>query len=317
MQKSSENIVPFMKKRADSLRILVVDDDELQRDLMGEHIARFGHSMLPARNGEHALALLQKNPADIDVVLMDFRMPVMDGLSAVRRMKEYPELRNTPVVMVSGAASQQEMQEGLEAGVLYYLSKPVDENILRSVLIAVARDVQQSSLLNEGFKRHKSGFSLIQTCKFKFSTMEEAECLASFAAQCFPDPRRVLPGLGELLINAVEHGNLEIGYDRKTHLLNEDLWHAEIRKRQDMEDYKDRVVDVALTHKDEGIYVIITDQGRGFEWKRYLMIDPARAGDNHGRGIAQARAMSFDRLSFNETGNQAVGFVGTQKPLEW
>ena len=54
-----------------------------------------------------------------------------------------------------------------------------------------------------------------------------------------------------------------------------------------------------------------------FEWKKYLHIDPARAADNHGRGIAQARAVSFTKLQYNDIGNQATAFVDHQKPLEW
>jgi two-component system cell cycle response regulator len=57
--------------------------------------------------------------------------------------------------------------------------------------------------------------------------------------------------------------------------------------------------------------------GPGFDWKKYMVIEPSRAKDNHGRGIAQARAMSFDRLSYNDTGNQVVGFVSKTSQIEW
>ena len=48
-----------------------------------------------------------------------------------------------------------------------------------------------------------------------------------------------------------------------------------------------------------------------------MSIDPARAGDNHGRGIAQANSMSFDELKYNQEGNQAIAFVGKEKALSW
>lgn len=317
MLQKSENVVPFSKKHERPLTILAVEDDDLEREFLQEQIAQFGHHAMQAENGEQAMTILQKNYDGIDIVLMDRRMPAMDGLTAVRRMKEHPKLRKIPVIMITGAASQKEMQEGLEAGVFYYLTKPVDENVLHSVLIAAAREAQQNRALTDGIKHRKNGFSMIQTCKFRFRTIDEAESLAAFAAQCFPDPERVLPGLGELLINAIEHGNLEIGYDRKTALLNDGSWREEVERRQAMDEYRDRAAEFIITRKDEGIYAIVTDQGKGFEWRRYLTIDPARAGDNHGRGIAQARAMSFDRLSYNERGNQAAAFVGEQKSLEW
>ena len=65
------------------------------------------------------------------------------------------------------------------------------------------------------------------------------------------------------------------------------------------------------------MYVVITDQGDGFDWKKFMRIDPSRAGDNHGRGIAQANATSFDKLTYNDKGNQVIAFVGLEKQLEW
>lgn len=317
MQKKSENVIPFAQKRERPLTILTVEDDDLEQELLGEQIAGFGHLSIAAKNGEQAMTILQKKYEDIDIVLMDRRMPAMDGLTAVRHIKEHPKMRKIPVVMLTGAAGRKEMQEGLEAGVFYYLTKPVDENVLRSVLIAAAREAQQNRVLADGLRHRRNGFSMIHVCKFSFRTIEEAECLAAFAAQCFPDPERVLPGLGELLINAVEHGILEIGYENKTNLLNHDALRTEIERRQNLEEYKNRSAELLITRRDEGLYAVVSDHGKGFEWRRYMSIDPARAGDNHGRGIAQAAVMSFDKLSFNETGNQAIAFVTEYRDLQW
>ena len=317
MNSRAENIVPFLSAGNRPLTILAVEDDRLQRVFLDEQIREIGHRTLQAMDGQEALDLLRKNKDGIDVVLMDRMMPVMDGLTAVRHMKDDPELRKIPVIMVTGAASSQEMQEGLEAGVFYYLTKPVDENVLRSVLLAATREAEQNRTLNTELRKHRASFDLIQTCRFRFRTLAEAECLAAFMAHCFPDPERALGGLAELMINAVEHGNLEIGYDRKGELLDAGTWRSEIERRQDADAYKVRTAEAAITRKDEGVYAVITDQGTGFEWRRYMSIDPSRAGDNHGRGIAQARAMNFDRLTYNDQGNQAIAFISAQPRLEW
>lgn len=314
---ATNNILPFTAKREKQLTILAVEDDRLERAFLEEQVQELGHNLMQAVNGQEALVLLQKNYDQIDVVLMDRMMPVMDGMTAVRHMKEHPRLRRIPVVMITGATSHEEMKEGLEAGVFYYLTKPVDEDVLRSVLIAATREAQQNRTLNEELKRHKTSFNLIDTCKFEYKTLEEAECLAAFLAQCFPDPDRVINGLAELLINAVEHGNLEVGYDLKSELLNAGAWREVIEERQKSAAFIDKKVEVVFTRKSDGLYVVITDQGRGFNWKKFMTIDPARAGDNHGRGIAQANTMSFDRLTYNEEGNQAVAYVGHSKDIEW
>jgi two-component system, cell cycle response regulator len=189
--------------------------------------------------------------------------------------------------------------------------------MLGSVLTAAAREVEQLRALTNEMRRHRASFNLIESCKFQLRTLEEAEGLAAFAAHCFPEPDRVVQGIAELLVNAVEHGNLEIGYARKSELIEDGTWRAEIERRSTLSEYKNRHVEVTVARRDDGVYIVVTDQGGGFNWQRYMTIDPARAGDNHGRGIAQANALSFDRLTYNAQGNQAVAFVGSQARLEW
>lgn len=305
----------FSKDRI--VNILAVEDDILSMNFLQAQIMELGHEIMTAHNGEAALRLLHQHGNEIDVVLMDREMPIMDGLTTVRMMKDDAALRHIPVVMVTGADSLQEMKEGLDAGVFYYLTKPVEEDMLRSVLAAAVREAQQTRTLSEELGKHRTGFHLIQTCKFKFQTLSEAESLSAFIANCFPDPARVLPGLGELLINAVEHGNLGMGYDRKGELVERGTWRAEVERLQKLPEHQNKYAEAAIAHKEDGTYVVITDEGRGFAWKKYMQIDLSRAGDNHGRGIAQANALSFDRLAYNDTGNQAVAFVSKTKPLQW
>lgn len=310
------NVIPFMNQ-PQKLNILAVEDDRLVAAFLEEQIRDLGHHVVQAANGRDALDLLKSRKGQIDIVLMDRMMPVMDGLAAVRLMKDDPDLRKIPVVMVSGAGSPQEIREGIEAGVFYYLTKPVDENVLKSVLMAASREAAQIQSLTGELARHQISFDLIHTAKFHFRTIQEAECLAAFMAHCFPEPERVLPGLAELMINAVEHGILNIGYQRKGELIEQGTLRAEMDRRLSMPEYADKKAEAIITRKDAGIYAIISDPGDGFSWQQYMTIDPARAGDNHGRGIAQARAVAFDKLTYNPQGTQAVAWVGDQPALAW
>lgn len=318
MNAQDTNIIPFLRKEDTPLNILVVEDNRIERMFMEEHIKELSHNMFAAEDGQQALDILRsKDSPNIDVILMDRMMPVMDGITAVKRIKEDKVLRKIPIVMITGAASAKDIQEGIDAGVFYYLAKPVNEEVLKSVLSAATREATQNRALSEELTRHKASFNLIQTCKFHFRTLEEAESLSAFMAHCFPDPQRVLPGLAEIMINSIEHGTYEIGYDKKTVLIESGTMRAEIQRRQSMPEYKDRFVEAVITHKDNGIYVVITDQGQGFNWRRYMAIEPSRATDNHGRGIAQANAISFDKLTYNEQGNQAIAFVNKNQKIEW
>jgi len=299
------------------INILVVDDNRIDLAFLQEQIKTLGHNSVQATNGEEAIMTLRGMKDQVDVILMDREMPFMDGLKAIRRIKDDRDLRKIPIIMVSSADQKNDITAGIDAGVFYYLTKPVDEDMLRSVLNAAKREMQKIKILGGELKRHKNSFNLIHTCKFNFSALEEAESLAAFIANCFPDPERAFPGLAELMINAVEHGNLGIGYEYKTALVDNGTWRAEVERRQSLEDYKDKAAEIVVNRKDGGIYVVINDDGPGFEWKRYLTIDPARAGDNHGRGIAQAKTVSFDKLTYNEKGNQVVAFAHDIPTLEW
>ena len=65
-----------------------------------------------------------------------------------------------------------------------------------------------------------------------------------------------------------------------------------------------RVATVEFERKENIIEFIIADQGSGFEWKNYLALNPDRAFDSHGRGIAMAKSISFDQIEFRGNGNE-------------
>ena len=106
------------------------------------------------------------------------------------------------------------------------------------------------------------------------------------------------------MINAVEHGNLGIGYELKTILDPETTWLDEIRRRAGLEENKNKKVRVFYENTNDRFCVKIVDEGEGFDWSKYLELDPQRAVDGHGRGIAYANTMSFDKIIFNDKGNE-------------
>lgn len=160
-------------------------------------------------------------------------------------------------------------------------------------------------------------FSLLDNCKFRVRTMEEANALSSFTSRMFRDPDRVRPGLYELLLNGLEHGCFGIGFDLKTRLLENHTWHTEMARRQSLPENRKKHVDLVIARKPEGIVVIVTDPGNGFDWRSWASVDPARAGDIHGRGIAKARGLSFDKLTYNDKGNQALALSKDAPEMVW
>lgn len=298
-------------------RILAVDDDRTALLFLTEELRALGYETTGASDGNQCIETLKENPNLFDVIVLDKVMPGMDGLSVVRYLKNDERLRHIPIVMLTGDNSPEEIREGVDAGVFYYLTKPVENALLKSVINSALKDAAQKNVLLSNLKDQKRALGLIETCRMKCRTIEEAWDMAGFVSSLFPDPERALPGVTELLVNAIEHGNLGIGYELKSELLKSGSLFDEINSRLNLPKYRDRAVDVVFTHRGHGVCVVITDQGNGFDWKDYMEIDPSRASDSHGRGVARANSLSFDKLVFNETGNQVVGYMSLEKPLDW
>jgi two-component system, cell cycle response regulator len=298
-------------------KVLVVDDDRFIRMMLCQMLVGLGYETLEAANGKEGLAAIKQNWKQLDAILLDRNMPEMDGMEVVARLKESPELRWLPIIMATGSDRKEEIQEGIEAGVFHYLVKPVDAEVLKSVIAVASREAQEHRQLLRELADRSASFQHIKSCTCTLKTLPEAHLVAGLLANCFSEPERIISGLAELIYNAVEHGNLGITYDEKTELLNREIWKQEVARRGEAPEYKDKYVEVRFHRSDKGCHVAIKDQGKGFAWRNYLQIDPARASDNHGRGIAQANMVSFDELTYNTAGNEVTVFSSNKKGIEW
>ena len=152
--------------------------------------------------------------------------------------------------------------------------------------------------------------------RFSFRTLTEARLLAAKLGQFCPDAMQTEIGLTELMINAVEHGNLGISYDEKTQLLTAGCWEDEIAARLALPENAAKEVTVSMTRASKEIRFLIRDQGQGFDCQNYLNIDPTRVLHIHGRGIAWANILSFDRLEYRGNGNEVLGVVRLDKKAD-
>jgi CheY-like chemotaxis protein len=110
--------------------ILVVDDHESMRAILGALLRAFGFLHIrEAENGEAALRLIAETPADI--VITDLKMPVLDGIAFVRKLRAEPGARGmTPVIMVTGHATPARVVAARDAGVNEFVAKPVNGRML-------------------------------------------------------------------------------------------------------------------------------------------------------------------------------------------
>jgi adenylate cyclase len=114
----------------DAGRVLVVDDDPLNRKLLEKSLQRLGHEVSIVTGGKECLETL--STTEVDVVLLDILMPDLDGFEVLGRMKDDPSLRHIPVVMISGLEDVESVVRCIELGADDFLPKPFDPVILRA-----------------------------------------------------------------------------------------------------------------------------------------------------------------------------------------
>lgn len=298
--------------------ILAVDDDRTMLMTLEAKLNKQGYRVVTATNGKSASETIKKLHNKLDAILLDRVMPDVDGLRVVQWLKKQEHLTKPPIIMQTGSDKPEQIKEGLDAGVFYYLTKPIQDEVLKSVVSSAVKESRQTRALNVELSRHKTSFKLMDSAVFHLKTLEEAEGVACFLANCFPDSETMLPAIAELIINAVEHGNLAVSYEDKTRLITDGTWRSELARRSKLPEHKNKVVEVFYKHEGDKYVIRISDQGKGFPWPKYINVDPARALDNHGRGIARAN-MIFTKLQYNKEGNQILATLDKSEvtSIDW
>jgi two-component system cell cycle response regulator DivK len=105
-------------------KILLVEDNDLNRDMLSRRLARKGYDVLIAEDGAKAVAAAVAEKPDL--VLMDMSLPVLDGWEATRRLKAAPGTRSIPVIALTAHAMSTDKQKAIEAGCDDYDTKPID-----------------------------------------------------------------------------------------------------------------------------------------------------------------------------------------------
>jgi len=157
--------------------ILIADDEPAFRDYLGTLLRTQGFRVVAAGDGVEAMDVFAHHQPDL--VLLDIEMPHVDGLEVCRRLKQNPETRLTPVVLVTGLTASEDRIRGIEVGANDFLSKPVDRNELlarvksllslkaytdeleraESVLFALARSIEGKDPYLEGHCERLSTYS--------------------------------------------------------------------------------------------------------------------------------------------------------------
>lgn len=115
-------------------RVLVVDDNEVNRDVLARRLNRYGHEVETAENGRQALRMIRDH--EYDLVLLDIMMPEMNGYQVLERIKEDPITRNLPVIVISALDDIESIVKCIKLGAEDYLPKPFNPLLLKARISA-------------------------------------------------------------------------------------------------------------------------------------------------------------------------------------
>jgi CheY-like chemotaxis protein/anti-sigma regulatory factor (Ser/Thr protein kinase) len=285
-------------------RLLVVDDSEFERRRIAGLLGGFeGLDVDFAPGAVAALEAVERDPPDL--ILSDLVMPEMDGLELVRLAREArPGL---PVILMTAFGGEEEAVRALRAGASDYLSKSrLDRDLkstLRQALDAFAFDLRLHRLAR-GMRSQSSTYEL-----------DNDPELASMLAQVLVDEVaglglldrsariRLRVALQEALVNALFHGNLELGPDLRRE--DEAGFHALAAARREQEPYRSRRITVRTVLDRRAAVFEIGDQGPGFDARRVdrlVELEDLKRPGGQGRGLMLMRAF-MDEVSHNARGN--------------
>jgi two-component system, cell cycle response regulator DivK len=120
-------------------KILLVEDDEMNRDMLSRRLERGGHQVVIAADGAQGVLLAQS--AAPDLILMDMSLPVLDGWQATRQLKAAPATRAIPIIALTAHAMAGDREQALEAGCDDYDTKPIEmPRLLRKIQALLAKE---------------------------------------------------------------------------------------------------------------------------------------------------------------------------------
>ncbi|HTO70343.1 MAG TPA: response regulator [Myxococcota bacterium] len=116
------------------MKVLVVDDSAIMRKVIEQILEMLGHEAVPAANGVEAFDRLKEHD-DVQLILLDWNMPEMNGIEFLRAVKDRPGLSKIPVIMLTTESERRKMIEAIEAGAKHYLTKPFQPETLATKIL--------------------------------------------------------------------------------------------------------------------------------------------------------------------------------------
>jgi DNA-binding response OmpR family regulator len=284
--------------------LLVVAGNADTQTVILEHARAKGHSVISASTP--ALGLSTFDMTQPDIVITDLFLPEQDGILLVKQIRE--RRPTCPVVLLTDAGQAESTMEGLRAGALDYVQQPIHEDAFAQVLQRAIHRLPATVDDTAGIERLEYHLVIVPDPNSVESTVTwlvQGTAMGLVAARQL----HLRSALQELVMNAVEHGCLELHYHDKIEAVAKDQYDELIQRRQQDARFRDRRVSIrAIYDKRQQILTYqIADEGKGFNWKSRMnsVFEVCSTGDASGRGVFLARSF-FPDIAYNDRGNEVM-----------
>ena len=284
------------------MKVLLVEDELASLCYLEQALKHEGIDYRMATDGKMGFELFKEFQPDF--VLSDINMSEMSGIELLEKVKSLkPE---TIVVMLTAYNNEQYVIDAMKLGANNYLKKPIEKN----TLITFLRKYENIIKMYDNDKKVtsyqlKHNFNLIFPTNFEI-IQSIVNLLVSETDGVLTNDKQldIRLGLSELLLNAIEHGNLGITFFEKNDAINNDTLPALYNERLSISELINRNVEVRYSFKKTYCEWVITDQGKGFDY--FSIPDPSSDEGLlrlHGRGIFICK-FQFDDMEYLGCGNQ-------------
>jgi CheY-like chemotaxis protein len=284
--------------------VLVVDDSTLDRYLAGALIQEHaGWEAVYAEDGRQALDMLKAHPADL--VVTDLQMPELNGLELVEAVqRDFPSI---PVILMTAHGSEEIAVAALKKGAASYVPK-------RNLAHDLARTVEKILQVALAGRNQQIVLDCLDQTDFHFVLANDTARIGPIIAHVQDQMVqmklidktgiiRVGTALHEVLINAIEHGNLEMASELRENG-DRSAYRELLDQRRRLLPYRDRRVRVHARFSRSEAVCVVTDEGPGFDPTRLPdPTDPANLEKPGGRGLFLIRTF-MDEVRFNTAGNE-------------
>lgn len=284
--------------------VLVIDPCVETQASIASHVSGRGVSVIAVSDPYAAVEAIDRVVPD--VVITDLFLPGGDGIALTKEIRSRHEL--CPIIVMAKDAPESVVVQALRDGAIDYLHKPIVEEELAHALYR-ARHLLPGNLADLSGVRRSEHRLIVDSDPAHVPGV--ISWLMKTTASMLPEMQRLqLRGaLQELMINAVEHGNLEITYKEKEQALAKGGYEALLAERLGQSRLKNRRVTIHVFYAKEARSLLyrITDEGAGFQW-RGLLDEPQEIYSidaRSGRGIFLARSL-FPGLTYNDQGNEVT-----------